>query len=134
MTTDSPYAYMDEITLTYSCDSSTPVKLFDLSDEVGSIYPDMKITLLEAGDLEIKNTLDSRVTIIKKCTAGETLYLDGKALTIQSSNSSHSSLPNDFNYFYPRIINTYTENCNEYTFSKKCKTTISYSPIFKIGL
>lgn len=115
--------------------------LYDQSDEAGYIYPDnLEIEVLENGDLTIHNTLDDEDVIIRNCTSGELITLDGKNKIIQS-NQPHPTLYNDFNYHFFRIINNYGE-CDEndtysqniYTVSMKCRISFSYSPIAKIGV
>ena len=76
----------------------------------------------------ILNGLTSSMKLIR-----EVITIDGKNQLITSSLSSHN-LANDFNYFFPRIINTYEERCNTFTPKKKKKIKITYSPIRKVGI
>ena len=133
---DAPYGYMDEITYNYEFKSTTDKFIvIDVSDEVGHINAYAEITCLESGDLKIENTLDpDNTVIISGCTAGEVLKLYGKQKIIESSLASHTTLPNDFNYRYLRINNTYDDVQNVFTSSIRCKITVSYSPIRKVGL
>lgn len=133
--TDAPYAYMDEIIISKDCSENLSFHIYDNSDEEGFLYPDLEITLLEGGIFTLQNSLDCKTTKIKGCISGECIKIDGKNQIISTSlPSGHASLAEDFNYFFPKIINTYTDNDNIFTCSLKCKIAISYSPIRKVGL
>lgn len=129
---DAPFAYMDEIVITEDCSENLSFDVYDISDEEGFIYPDVKIVFLESGDFILKNTLDNKTMSIKNCRENEEINLKGKSHIISSSN--HDNLPNDFNYYFPRIINSYNKNKNTYSCNLKCEITFCYSPIRKIGL
>ena len=134
---DAPFAYMDEITIVEDCSSENQFTfdLYDISDEEGFIYPDMKIKILESGDFRLENNLDKESTgkflLIKNCVKDELITINGKSHIIYSS--MHPNMSNDFNYCFPRIINSYTENKNTFTSNIACNITISYSPIRKVG-
>lgn len=141
--TDSPFAYMDEIIIKKDSDEFS-FDIFDMSDEEGYIYPDVKITLSEDGkdimeDGEIKykkafvlkNSMDNKITIIQNCRSGEVIEINGKNHIIFSQTHD---LAGDFNYFFPKIINNYTENKNTFTCNLKCEIVFSYSPVRKTGL
>ena len=135
--TDSPYAYMDEVSVEYDCSAGTSFDFYDNSDEVTDMYnqtrPDMEITILSNGDFTLSNSLDSRIMILKNCKANEVITINGDEEIITSSLPSHK-LPKDFNFYFPRVINTYEERCNSYTPSLDCKIKITYSPSRKVGL
>lgn len=132
--TDAPYAYMDEITIEKDCSNDLEFDIYDVSDEEGYIYPDVIITLLEDGDFALSNLLSNKTTSISNCSKGEIITIEGDSQIISSSLSAHKSLSKDFNYFFPKIINTYTETKNTFTCNLKCMITITYSPIRKVGL
>lgn len=134
---DAPFAYMDEITVIEDCSNSLTFDLYDISDEEGYIYPDMEIKINESGDFRLENNLDKESTgrflLIKNCIEGEVITINGKSHTINSS-MSHNNITNDFNYCFPRIINSYIENKNTFTSNLKCIITFTYSPIRKVGI
>lgn len=101
----------------------------DVSDEVGYIYPNLKITCLSAGDLEINNSIEDRTTIIKNCQENEIISFD-EQLNI-SSNMEHETLTNDFNYVFFRIANTYNDYENVITTSIPCSIEYNYKPVIK---
>ena len=151
MTTDAPYAYKDAVCVTYNCKANVPFSLYDESDEIGFIYPYMSINIIGSDgneddvllggdqlyDFVLSNSLDNKQCKISSCRYGETLILDGENQII-TSDSQHSSLPSDFNYYFPKIINDYDRgiNVNEniFTVNVDCTITIKYSPIKKVGL
>lgn len=138
--TNAPFAYYDpiECEMNFSSANDT-VSIFDMSDEVGYIYPNnVIIECLSAGELTIHNSQDgNRKTVISKCEKNEILTLDGENKIITSSKS-HATLYNDFNYNFIRISNKYENNVeiteNIFTASLPCKITFAYSPICKAGI
>ena len=135
--TDAPFAFMDEVSTEYECSAGTSFNLWDNSDETtdlnNSLRPDMEITILSEGNFKLTNSMDAKFFILRNCKSGEVITIDGKNQLITSSLSSHN-LANDFNYFFPRIINNYEERCNTFTPNLDCKIKITYSPIRKVGI
>lgn len=135
--TDAPFAFMDEVSAEYECLAGTSFNLWDNSDETTDlntpIRPNIEIKILSEGNFKLKNSMDTKITTIDSCKLGEVIMIDGKNQIISSSLSSHN-LANDFNYFFPRIINTYNERCNTFTPNLDCKIKITYSPIRKVGI
>lgn len=130
--TDAPFTYMDKICIERDCSEIHSFDIYDVSDEEGWIYPDIKITLLESGDFRLSNSLDDKDMLLKECIENEVISINGKSHIISTSDSR--SIANQFNYCFPRIINSYDTNKNTFTCSLKCKIEFSYSPIKKIGL
>ncbi|MBQ4523296.1 MAG: hypothetical protein IJA10_10155 [Lachnospiraceae bacterium] len=128
-------------------DINDEFSIYDNSDEIGYIYPRvLQITVLEDGDLEIKNSQEEESVIIKNCVEGEIITLDGENKII-ISNKSHPTLYNDFNYNFVKIINKcgdsddYYEVDNEddqieniFSVTLPCTIHLSYSPICKMGV
>lgn len=131
--TDAPYAYLDRMKHVFHCVKNEPFVLYDASDEIGSVYPDVVITVKKSGNFTLENSMDNKVTKINNVTSGEVLTIDGRNQIISSSNLDHK-ISNDFNWFFPRIINTYQTNRNDFIASLECDVTLIYSPIRKIGL
>ena len=141
MNADSPYAYLSIGTIDYSVNSGESFSLYDSSDEVGFIYPVVKITCKGNGKIILKNSLDSKSTVLSNLTSGEIITLDGENKIISSSITSRTDLPNSFNYYYPRIFNRTVDgnDVRENIFSISadsvaCDISFDYSPIRKIGL
>lgn len=134
--TDSPFSYMDEVSVEYDCSAGTSFVLYDNSDETTDInhqiYPDMDITILSDGTFTLENLMDKKIMKLKNCSNGEIIKINGSNQIISSSKNSH--IPKDFNFFFPRIINTYNDRCNIFIPSLDCKIKITYSPIRKVGI
>lgn len=131
--TDAPYAYMDEVSVEYECSAGTSFDLYDNSDEEGYIYPDVEITILSDGNFRLENSMDKRIMKIDGCKNGEVITIDGQNQIITTSLVSHN-LSRNFNYFFPKIFNTYGDTLNIFTPNLNCKIIISYCPIKKVGL
>lgn len=132
MQTDRPFAYGDNQRIILNItDTNRKYTVYDVSDEVGFVYPSMKITCNAAGNLTIHNDLENCTTEIKNCKKGEVITINGDILYIESSLSSHADICNDFNYRFPRIGNTYQSRENHITASLACKIEITYTPIVK---
>ena len=131
---DAPFAYMDELTIDVDCSENLTFDIYDMSDEEGYIYPNMEITILEdANRFVLTNQFDvSRPLIITNCAANEVITIRGKEHIITSS--AGRNLSNNFNFYYPRILNSYIDNKNTFECTTKCNITISYSPIRKVGI
>lgn len=105
---NAPYGFSREIT--HNITDGT----FDInvqSDEEGYIYPDMTITIPQAGNYEITNTYENRTTVINNCVAGEVITISGGDNQQISSNVNHD-FTNDFNYVFPRLCNKYGDGRN----------------------
>jgi hypothetical protein len=107
--------------------------IFDISDEIGHIYPDMIIQCRQDGDLSLYNDIEDRTMLIKNCKDGEILNVFGESKIITSTISTHA-VYNDFNYRFFRLANTETECQNIITVSIPCQIDIIYIPIRKIGI
>lgn len=130
-TTDKPFGYglPRKVTLQFP-NSSTVKKYIDISDEIGYIYPNLKITVNQSGDLILENKSQNCKTIIKNCVSGEVITIDGEAHIISSNKVAHK-ICNDFNYSFFKIGNNYDDRMNYITASLPCTVEISYVPIVK---
>lgn len=125
-----PFALHEPITYKFQTSNEDNIfSFYDVSDEIGYIYPDIEITCLEDGDLEITNSNEDRVTIIKNCVKNEVISFT-KELVFSSSISEHK-IQNDFNYIFLRISNSYGNRKNILSFSKPVKIIMTYSPYVK---
>ena len=105
----------------------------DESDDIGYIYPQLKITCKNDCDLEIHNSVEGRTTIIKNCKSGEVITFD-ENLNISTSLPSHK-IYNDFNFVFFRIANTYKNRRNTISVNSACDIVLEYYPIVKgVGL
>ena len=131
METDSPFGFGEDVTVNIiATNSAVSHSVFDRNDEVGYSYPLFKITCGQTGNLTISNDRDNHATVIKNCSAGEVINLDGKNQIITTSLSSHK-IQNDFNFEFPTLVNSIDNRYTNYTFSLSCEVEIIYTPIVK---
>lgn len=134
-TSDSPYGYLDTISVDFTTSASTPFTLTNFSHEIGILYPsDFSCKCLTKGNLVISNSLDLKSVSVANCSANEIIKLDGKRKIIYSSDSGHTTLYNDFNYNFFRLVGLYDNVINEITTSIPCEIHLEYNPIRKVGI
>lgn len=132
LNTSAPFGFTREINVNprvVNGSFSVPV----LSDEEGYIYPNVIITLQEAGDLSLVNTAELRETSLKNCTSGETITFYGQNVNQISSTVTHD-YAQDFNYNFPRFYTEYGDNTNQFNINLNCTVSLSYRGIRKVGL
>lgn len=130
LTTNSPFGWQEEYSYTFNNVDNFYIE--DISDEVGLLYPKFVITCLGSGDLTITNNrVDDEFIQIKNCSTNESIAMYHPIIV--SGNSSHD-IANDFNYVFPKIINTFDNTINVYTLSIPCNVSVSYRPLAKIGV
>ena len=145
MTTNRPFALMEPRTIMLSTTKTNETKtIYDVSDKEGYIYPYMEITVKQECDLEITNNAEKisangsgRITQIKNCKAGEVITMDYPIISSDyrgHENILENGLPNDFNWVFFRISNTYRNPKNEIIISHPCEIKLVYSPIAMIGI
>lgn len=133
METDSPFGYGEVQRFTYTINNQLDiVSLMDVSDEIGSIYPDMVITCNSDGDLTVCNESEDCTMTIRNCKLGEVITVYGDPMIITSSYEDHD-ICNDFNYEFFRIGNRLDDRINRISATLPCKVEISYSPIIKVS-
>ncbi|WRK55793.1 DUF6558 family protein [Coprobacillaceae bacterium CR2/5/TPMF4] len=97
------------------------------------VYPKkLTITLRQAGDLTITNSLDDRTFGIKNCENNEVITIDCVNRIIQTSSDTHN-VYDDFNYNFFRLMQTETDTENEFTFSLPCDVEMTYNEVRKVG-
>lgn len=135
MQTNRPFGYGNEDTTIIDALSITKESTFSVyntSDEIDYLYPNIKIEFLNNTDeLSIVNEsyLPDEAMIISNCVAGETIYIDCENQIIESTLSHN--IANDFNFKFLRLGNSYNTGENEISISSPCKVTITYKPIIK---
>ena len=131
METDCPFGYGDTqtVALNFTASDSTKV-VYDCSDEVGYLYPNLTITCCADGDIIIYNDSQNCHMEIKNCVADEVIYINGSVHTISSSETFHD-IANDFNYDFLKIGNTLNDRSNVIRVSQPCNIVMEYTPIIK---
>lgn len=130
-TTNRPYFISEPVIATLELDSNEVVSIYNKSDEFGHIYPNMKITVKEAGDFEIYNAFEDRSMVVKNCEANEVITIDYPI--ISSSLASHK-IANDFNWQFFRLASSFRNRLNEVKVSLPCTIILEYNPIVKVGI
>ncbi len=131
MITDSPFAYGFEKKSKWHITSpATIYRIVDYSDEIGYTFPNVKIICNGTGDLILTNKTINKSTVIKNCTKGEVITIEGNSQIITSSLDQHK-IYNDFNFEFFKIQNTINNRVNEITVSLPCDIEITYTPIIK---
>ena len=132
MITNRPFGVMEDTVIYIKNEVENGVENFySISDDEGFIYPKVKITIKQDGDLKISSIFVQRDTIIKNCKAGEIIEMDYPV--IKSSLESHK-IQNDFNWNFFRIENKFKDKRNLIQISIPCEIEMIYSPIAKIGI
>ncbi len=133
---DAPYGWSDRNTTTISSLTDTTVRLYDSSDEIGIIYPAMKI-VSNAGpqDIIISNALTSDVMKINNCIAGEEITIQDmkikssecyKASDNKGYAGNHLTFFDDFNWKWFSIGNTFENRINEITVTGNCTVNMNW--------
>lgn len=131
METNAPFGFGDMYTCTIDAsDTSGEYKVSAVSDDEGIIYPNMEITCLSDGDLQIRNEDEDIDMVVKGCKNGEIITIDGETLVISSSLPEHK-LEKDFNFIFFRLRNAYRNLSNTVSVTLSCKIKLFYEPIIK---
>ncbi len=132
METNRPFGYGQEQTVVLEItDVGESYKVNDLSDEIGYIYPVVTVKCDEDGTLTLTNSRMSSKVVVENVSSGETITFNGDTLQISTSDATHTTLYNDFNYIFPQLINSYTDSKNWFSSSIACTVTITYTPVIK---
>ena len=129
-TSNAPYGF-ENYSTTVDLTAGGKITINTDSDEIGYIYPSLRIVCKQAGDLTLTNNRDGQKTIIKNCSANEVITISKNKVI---ASSSHTTLSSDFNYLYPRLITTYSSDANTFSTSLPCNITFSYETIRKVGV
>ena len=133
---DSPFGYDTEKELNINISRANDMFTFyNNSDEEGYLYPSLfQVACASDGNLIITDNLDARnIVRVNNCVYGEIITFDCVNKVIQS-NKSHPTLPNDFNYNFPRFISNESNSENIITVSLPCDISFKYSFIRKAGI
>ena len=127
VTCDAPFGWSDIITTTISSSSTKTVKIYDSSDEIGEIYPIIELHANHTSstqDIQITNNLTGKSTKIKNCMPNEIIIMKNRK--IESSNTEHKTLYDDFNWKWFTIGNTFTNRINEITVNGNCDIVMKW--------
>ena len=129
---DRPFALHEPVSYKFELQSKSDEYIFyDKSDEIGHIYPHTVITCLSGGNMELVNAQEpERITVVNNVSKGEVITF-APNLIISTALLSHA-VQNDFNFKFPRIVNTYGNRRNAFTCSLPVKIELTYSPYVKV--
>ena len=137
---DAPFGWSDPITTTISSSSATKVRLYDNSDEIGILYPNMIIhsnagTEKNPQDITISNALTGSEMRIKNCVEGEKITIQDMQINSTECyeasegidyEGNHSTFFNDFNWKWLSIGNTFDRRVNEITVTGSCEIELNW--------
>lgn len=136
-TCDAPFGWSEEQNLTINSTGTEVINLYDISDEIGEIVPNINI-VSNADDqtITISNSLTGTTMSIQNCVDGEEIELTDK-MTLSSTEcvpitpgtgyiGNHSTFFDDFNYQWFTIANTFYERENTITVSGECTITMAW--------
>lgn len=109
----------------------------DISDDIGDTPILMQVTSKGAGTLTIANDRLSakEQTEIKSVVSGELFTLDGvNLIATDSAERTDAPLAKRFNYRFPKLVNTYENTENVFTFSLPCTVHAEWDSPVKVGL
>lgn len=130
MQTDSPFGYGTERVENVLPGYDTQDFVDYISDEIGFMYPKVRIALMGAGDLTIHNSLDEEDTVITNCSNGEVIVMDGDKQTLQTNFPEHD-IYDCFNYNFIKLVSHLGSSSNKFTSSIPCSIQITYKPIIR---
>lgn len=130
METDSPFGYGVERVETIMPNYDSQDYVDYISDEVGFMYPKVRITMFGSGDLTLSNSLDDEDTVITGCSNGEVVTIDGDKQSLHTNLSSHD-IYNCFNYNFVKLISYLDSSRNVFSSSIPCSIQITYKPIIR---
>lgn len=135
VTTDKPYGYFKEQSLTFQVPQNGSYSFVNLSDDIGRIPVSAIVKVLGSGTLDIANSQTGTTFSLQNCTENEILSIDSKTKQITSNLPARTAaeLLKNFNFKWLFISNTINARKNTLTFSLPCEVTLTYNPICKIS-
>lgn len=134
VTTDSSFCYspIRQKTFVLNEENDFSFCINDMSDKIGYQYPDITITCKESGNLKLYNTMTGDTTEINHCVHGEIIFINGNNQIVRSIFDSHK-IYDDFNFKFPKIMNTKFERDNTFISNIPIEVTLSYNVIRLVG-
>ena len=123
---DAPFGYSEERTAIVNSEIN---KIFDTSQEIGYLIPNTVATVINDGTIEIYNDNTNETTKVLNCKSGEEINFTDM-MRISSNYPTHKTLYDDFNWVFPKIQNSFTDNVNTFTLTN-CTLRLSWREIRK---
>lgn len=138
MFTNRPFAIAEPVTVKFDAEAGEVINIYSKSDDEGYVYPNMEITIKEAGNLTITNYMEDRKMTINNCEAGEVITIEYPMISSSLGNNrkteTASLIQNDFNWVFFRLASTFKNRLNQVEISIPCSVKLTYSPIVKVGI
>lgn len=125
-----PFSLHEPIIHTMHLTPGENYTFLDISDEIGFIYPDIEITCLQAGELQLTNSNENRTTIIENCQEGEVITFSPELL--KTTSVPEHKIQDDFNYVFFRVSNSYETRKNIISSTLPVDIKLTYSPYVKV--
>lgn len=133
--TNAPYGFSPVLHKTWQVTSPSQTFTFlNSSEEVGYLYPNMKITINEDCDFSITNNKDNKPFKINGCKAGEIITIDGQYRVYPVTTLDTHDLSKSFNYHWFRFVKNFNDNTNKITVNGKAIIELDYQFIRKVGV
>lgn len=133
--TDSPYVSIIDYKQEFEYTANTHVAIPANSDEIGFIYPKVEIKPKQsASSISFQfvgkdKPMDSSKTVIENVVANTTYTLDSDRSIITGLTD-----PTDFNWVFPKIVQTWDETEQYFICSCDCDVKVIYTPRRKVIL
>lgn len=138
LNTNAPFGYSNILQTIYeNFDSSEDKAVIVSSDDEGYIYPDVTITVLQAGNVKLVNDEEHRHTTILNCIQNEVITIKGAGVNQISSTNQNHNFAEDFNYNFPRLVKEYGNDRNIFSIPNTgtpINIKFEYRGIRKVGL
>ncbi|MCH5265811.1 MAG: hypothetical protein J1F02_07915 [Lachnospiraceae bacterium] len=125
VTCDAPFGWSEPMHAAISSSTTSTIKLYDSSDEIGITFPTIEI-LSKSGtpkspqDITIYNDMTEVEMLIKNCVANEHIMIRDRMIESSEYTDKHSTLSDDFNWKWLSIGNTFDNRVNEITVTGNC--------------
>lgn len=131
---DASFGWSDWKSVSISSSGNLSTQLFDSSDEIGQIYPNMEIlSKSERQDIRIYNEMTDTETLIKNCVKNEHISIQEMKISSSECYKSgsdfegrHKTLYDDFNWKWFSIGNIFEDRVNKITITGNCDIQLNW--------
>lgn len=133
ITTDSQFGYTPK-TNHFVLSANDTVYIIDNSSKIGETLVNLKLACKAEGNYVITTMFDGETKniCIDNCKSGEIITITDMCV-ITTSLPSHD-ITDDFNYVFPKLYNTISNQKNEFSVNLPCELTITYQTKRKVGI
>lgn len=129
MECDSCFAWSEEYVVNINAMANQPFRIYNNTDDLYNyVLPITTVTPTSSGEISIINNTENWETKISNVSATEVLTMDSKN-ELLSSSQAHSSLLNDFNLHYIRLV----PGRNEFVINQDAAVQFKYRVPRKAG-